>query len=86
MSTTILCIRKILEKKLVYMEAVHLLFTDFKKACDSVRREVFYNIIIEFDIPIKLIRLIKMCLNETYSRVRVGKNLSDRFPAGNGLK
>ena len=27
-----------------------------------------------------------MCLNETYSRVRVGKNLSDMFPIKNGLK
>src|SRR5215475_6517646 len=34
----------------------------------------------------KLVKLIKMCLTETYSRVRVGKNLSDRFPIKNGLK
>ena len=27
-----------------------------------------------------------MSLTETYSRVRVGKNLSDRFPIRNGLK
>ena len=27
-----------------------------------------------------------MCLTETYSRVRVGKNLSDMFPSRNGLK
>jgi len=27
-----------------------------------------------------------MCLTATYSRVRVGKNLSDRFPIRNGLK
>jgi hypothetical protein len=33
----------------------------------------------------KLVRLIKMCLNETYGRVRVGKNLSDMFPIRNGL-
>jgi len=39
-----------------------------------------YNILIEFDIPMKLVRLIKMCLNETYSRNRVGKHLSDMFP------
>ena len=34
----------------------------------------------------KLVKLIKMCLTETYSRVRVGKNLSDMFPIRNGLK
>ena len=43
-------------------------------------------ILTEFGIPMTLIRLIKMCLTETYSRVRVGKNLSDMFPIRNGLK
>jgi hypothetical protein len=27
-----------------------------------------------------------MCLNETYSTVRIGKNQSDKFPIPNGLK
>ena len=45
-----------------------------------------YNILIEFGIPMKLVRIIKMCLNETYSRVRVGKQLSDMFLVENGLK
>jgi len=30
--------------------------------------------------------LVKMSLTETYSRVRVGKNVYDRFPIRNGLK
>jgi len=30
-----------------------------------------YNILIEFGIPMKLVRLIKMCLNEMYSTVWV---------------
>jgi hypothetical protein len=34
----------------------------------------------------KLVRLIKMCLNGTYSKVRIGKNLSDSFPIQNELK
>jgi len=34
----------------------------------------------------KLVRLIEMCLNETFSRVRVGKNLSDLCPIKNDLK
>jgi len=45
-----------------------------------------YKILIEFGIPKKLVRLIKMCLTDTYSRVRVGKNLSEMFPIRNGLK
>ena len=87
-STTdhIFCIRQILEKKWEHNEAVHQLFIDFTKAYDSVRREALYNILIEFGIPKKLVRLIKMCLTETYSRVRVGKNLSEIFPIRNGLK
>jgi hypothetical protein len=42
---------------------VHQLFIDFKKAYDSVRREVLYNIPIEFALPMKLVRLTKICLN-----------------------
>jgi hypothetical protein len=81
----IFCICQILDKKWKYNEAVHQLFIDCKKAYDSVRREILYNILIECGVPIKLGRLIKKCLPETYSRVRVGKNLSDRFPIRNAL-
>jgi hypothetical protein len=69
-----------------YSEAVHQLFRDFKEAYDSVRRVVLYNIPNEFGIPMKMVRLTKMCLNDTYSRVQVGKHLSDVFPTRNALK
>ena len=65
---------------------MHQLFIDFKKAYVSVRRDVFYNILIEFWVSKKLVSLIKLFLTETYSRVRVDKNLSDVFPSRNGLK
>jgi len=55
----IFCIHPILLKKWEYNKAVHQLFIDFKKSYDSVRREVLYNILIEFGIPMKLVRLIK---------------------------
>jgi len=65
----IFCIRQILEKKRKNInEAVHQLFVDCNKAYDSVRREVLYNILIQFGIHMKLVGLIKMFLNETYSR------------------
>jgi hypothetical protein len=56
---------QIMEKKWEYNGTVHQLSIDFKKAYGSVRREVLYNILIEFVIPRKLVGLIKMCLNET---------------------
>jgi len=65
----IFSISKMLEKKWEYYEAVHQLCIDFKKTYDSVRWEVLYDSLIDFSIPIKVLRLIKMCLNETYSRI-----------------
>jgi hypothetical protein len=70
----------------MYLFPYEELFIDLKKAYDSVRKEVLYNILIEFEVPMKLVWLVKMCLNETYSKVRIGKHLSDSFPIQNGLK
>jgi hypothetical protein len=40
-------IRQILQKKWEYNGTVHQLFVDFKKAYDSVKREVLYNILLK---------------------------------------
>jgi hypothetical protein len=48
---------------------VHQLL-DVKKYYDSMRREVLYNTVVEFGVHMKLVRLIKMRLNETFSKVR----------------
>jgi hypothetical protein len=66
-----------------YNGTVHQLLIDFKKDCDSVKREVLYSILIESGIFRKLLKLIKMCLNETYNAVHIGKYL---FPTCKGLK
>jgi hypothetical protein len=63
---------------------MHELFIDFKKAYNSVKREVLYNILLEFGILKKLVSLIEMCLNDTFSNVRVSNILSDKFPIQNG--
>jgi len=44
-----------------------------------------YDILIEFGILMRLVRLIKKCLIESYSSVQLGKHLSDMFPIKNGL-
>jgi hypothetical protein len=60
---------------------VYQLFIDFRKAYDSVRREVLYSILKEFWVPMKLVRLSKMC-----SKVCIGKHLYKNLPIQNGLK
>ena len=45
-----------------------------------------YNILIELGLPMKLLRLIQLCLNETYNKVRADKRLYDLVLVKNGLK
>jgi hypothetical protein len=66
-------IRQILEKEIGVKLDSASLFIDFKKAYNSIKREVLYNNMLEFGISKKLVRIIKMCLNETFSKVRIGK-------------
>jgi hypothetical protein len=49
-------------------------------------REVLYNIFVVSGVPMKLVRFIKMCLNETYNEVCMVKHMSDMFPIHNSLK
>ncbi|KAJ4431646.1 hypothetical protein ANN_20245 [Periplaneta americana] len=68
-------------------ERIHQYIKEIEKRYQGrFKREVLYDILIEFGIPKKLVRLIKMCLSETYSRVRIGQFLSDAFPIHCGLK
>jgi hypothetical protein len=63
-----------------YNKTVHQLFIDFNKSYDSVRKELLYNILTEFGVSMKLVRLIQLCLSEMYINVCVGKHLSDNCP------
>jgi hypothetical protein len=54
-------------------ETIHQLIIDSKKAFDSVRREVLYNILTEIGIPMKLSRLVKSVVN-------MGKELYSKLP------
>jgi hypothetical protein len=64
---------------------LHQLFVNFKKADDSVTKEELYNIHTESGVPMKLVRLIKLCLNKICIKVRIGKQISDKFPIQNGM-
>jgi hypothetical protein len=76
---------QILEEKWEFNGVVHQLFIGFKRAFYLVRNKVLYNFLIEYGIPMTLVRLLKMCQNETCSIVRLGKHFSDMFPITNSL-
>jgi hypothetical protein len=80
------CNHQILVKKWEYNETVHQLFIDITKAYDSLGREAVYSILIVSGVPLKIVRLIKIGLNETYNEVHIGKLSSGMFPIQNGLK
>lgn len=58
-------------RKLEYNGAVYRLglFKYFKQAYDSVKRKVFFNILIQFVIPMRQVRLFKIVSYGNYSKV-----------------
>jgi hypothetical protein len=76
---------KIVRKKMEIQRSRHGLFIDLKKAYGSVGRAVLYSILITFGIHKKMVRLIKICLSETYSIIREGKYFCGMFPIKNYL-
>jgi hypothetical protein len=64
----------------------YTLFLYFKKVCHSVRQQILYSILTEICMPVKLVRLIRIRLNKTCSKVCIGKILSDAFHVQNSLK
>jgi hypothetical protein len=59
-------VRQSVEKKWECNETVHQLLVDFKNTYDPIRREVLYDISIEFGIRMKLVKLTEMCLKEPF--------------------
>jgi hypothetical protein len=56
------------------------------EAEESPLLDALYSILVESWVPMKPVRLRKICLNEMYSKVHIGKYLSDKIPIHNGLK
>jgi hypothetical protein len=59
-------------------------FQSSRKPTIHLRGCFCFNIPIDFGIPIKLTRLIEMCLSEIHSRVRVRQHLPHKLPVKNG--
>jgi hypothetical protein len=69
----IFCIRQTVEINCEYNETVHQLFIYFKQAYDTFRKEVLHKILMEFGVPMKQVRMIKMCYSTAYGKDRADK-------------
>jgi len=57
--------------------AVHQFWWGFEETCDSFRKEVLHDVLIGlyFFLPVKLLALMKMYLNEAHSNIWIGREL-----------
>ena len=80
-STTdqIFCLRMILGRACEYTVDIHQLYIDYKQAYDTINRAELVEIMKEFGIPMKLVRLVKMTLANTNSKVKIQRELSLGF-------
>ena len=58
---------------------LHLSSVDFKQACDSINRTYLYESLKEFGIPKKLVKLIKMMLQDSDGKVKIQGQLTEVF-------
>jgi hypothetical protein len=78
--------RQILEKCYEYNIEMRVLFIDFKQAFDSVDRQKTIQILQELRIPNKLVRLIKMTLQNTEASVKIENLTSKPFFVSSGVR
>ncbi|RLU18885.1 hypothetical protein DMN91_009243 [Ooceraea biroi] len=82
----IFTVRQILKKTWEFGDATWHAFVDFQKAYDKVHRTAVYRAMREIRIPEKLIRLTRMTMRGTISRVKLGNRISEVIIVKNDLR
>ena len=75
----IFTVKQMLEKCWEYNISVNLALTDFRQAYDNVGREIIYEALQHFQIPNKLIRLVKATMANTVAKVEVQTEMMGNF-------
>ena len=82
----IFTLRVLYEKYWEYDKNLYNLFIDYRQAYDSIYRPSLWHILREYNIPNKLISLIKACYVNSKCSVKVGKRKTDYFEVKSGLR
>ena len=65
---------------------LYINFIDFKKAFDSVHRESLWKILRAYDIPHKIVTIIRTFYEQFECSVIVGNTLRESFPVKSGVR
>lgn len=82
----IFIVRQIFEKCHEFKIELHNIFVDYSQAFDSVSRNKIIDCLREYEVPMKLIKLINLTLIETIARVKINDNISEFFNVRTGVK
>jgi hypothetical protein len=78
--------RQIMEKCYEHNTDLHMLFTDFRQAFDSIDRNQLFKALEFYGIPEKLIKLIKITLDDNTSEVLIANTSSRPFNVSTGVR
>ena len=78
-------LRRIIEGAYAQDIPLYITFIDFKKAFDSVDREMMFAILRHYGIPAQIVNAIRVMYDESISRVYVGGETSEAFNITTGV-
>jgi len=78
----IFCLRQLIEKKMAVNQSIHLLFVDLEKAYNSVPLENLWKALEHYN---SIIRTIKILYENSFSKIKIGKQHSSGFYTTKGL-
>lgn len=82
----IFTLRQLMEKAREQRQNMYIVFDDFKKAFDTVNRDMLFQILGKIGCPSKFVRLIKKLHENVHARLIVDGSLTDPFEYNSGVK
>lgn len=82
----IFAIRQAMEKAYEFQTDLHFIFVDFMQAFDKLNRTAIYITLEKYGVPHKLIRLVKLSLENTKAKVCVNNKMSELFQINSGVR
>jgi hypothetical protein len=79
-------VRQVYKKCYEYNIDLHNIFIDFSYAFDIVNIDVINNSIIKYNVPEKLIQLIKLTMQQTKMKVKINNSYTEWFEMKTGVR